>query len=53
MSHGHFTVNGRPTNIPSFGVKVGDKIDVRDSRRGREYFKVAPETIKAAQIPNG
>ena len=28
-----------------------DKIDVRDSRRGREYFKVAPETIKAAQIP--
>ena len=51
VSHGHFAVNGRPTNIPSFGVKVGDKIDVRDSRRGREYFKVAPETIKAAQIP--
>jgi small subunit ribosomal protein S4 len=35
VSHGHFAVNGRPTNIPSFGVKVGDKVEVRDSRRGR------------------
>jgi len=51
VSHGHFAVNGRPTNVPSFGVAVGDKVEVRDSRRGREYFKVAPETIKAAQIP--
>jgi small subunit ribosomal protein S4 len=51
VSHGHFSVNGRPTNVPSFGVKVGDRIEVRDSRRSREYFKVAPETIKAAQIP--
>ena len=51
VSHGHFAVNGRPTNVPSFGVKVGDRIEVRDSRRSREYFKVAPETMKAAQIP--
>ena len=51
VSHGHFTVNGRPTNIPSFGTKVGDRIEVRDSRRGREYFKIAPETMRAAQIP--
>src|SRR6187431_1413323 len=51
VTHGHFTVNGRSVNIASFQVGEGDKIDVRDSRRGREYFKVAPETIKAAQIP--
>jgi small subunit ribosomal protein S4 len=51
VGHGHFTVNGRPTNIPSFATKVGDRIDVRESRRGREYFKTASETIKAAQIP--
>ena len=35
VTHGHFTVNGRPTNIPSFGTKVGDRIEVRESRRGR------------------
>jgi small subunit ribosomal protein S4 len=52
VSHGHFAVNGRPTNVPSFGVKINDRIDVRDSRRSREYFKIATETMKAAQIPD-
>jgi small subunit ribosomal protein S4 len=52
VSHGHFTVNGRPTNIPSFSTKAGDRIEVRESRRGREYFKTASETVKAAQIPD-
>jgi small subunit ribosomal protein S4 len=51
VSHGHFTVNGRPTNIPSYSTRAGDRIEVRESRRGREYFKGASETIKAAQIP--
>jgi small subunit ribosomal protein S4 len=51
VTHGHFTVNGRPTNIPSFGTKIGDQIEVRESRRGREYFKTAAETVKSAQIP--
>ena len=52
VGHGHFTVNGRPTNIPSFGTKVGDRIEVRESRRAREHFKTVGETIKAAQIPS-
>jgi small subunit ribosomal protein S4 len=51
VTHGHFTVNGRPTNIPSFGTKIGDRIEVRESRRGREYFKTAADTVKSAQIP--
>ena len=51
VTHGHFTVNGRPTNIPSYGTKTGDRVEVRESRRGREYFKTAAETVKAAQIP--
>ena len=51
VTHGHFAVNGRPTNIPSFGTKVGDRIEVRESRRGREHFKTTADTIKAAQIP--
>ncbi|MEP6469517.1 MAG: 30S ribosomal protein S4 [Chloroflexota bacterium] len=51
VTHGHFTVNGRPTNIPSYGTKTGDRVEVRESRRGREYFKTAAETVNAAQIP--
>jgi small subunit ribosomal protein S4 len=51
VGHGHFAVNGRPTNIPSYQTKVGDRIEVRESRRGREVFKVAAENIRTAQIP--
>lgn len=39
VRHGHFTVNGRKTNIPSFIVKVGDEISVRSQSRSRTYFK--------------
>jgi small subunit ribosomal protein S4 len=39
VQHGHFTVNGRRTNIPSFIVRPGDVISVRDGSRNRKYFK--------------
>jgi small subunit ribosomal protein S4 len=51
VAHGHFAVNGRPTNVPSFGTKVGDRIEVREGRRSREFFQTAAETIRSAQIP--
>ncbi|MDQ3880382.1 MAG: 30S ribosomal protein S4 [Chloroflexota bacterium] len=51
VSHGHFTVNGRPTNIPSFGTSVGDRISVRESRRSREFFTVAADTMRNARVP--
>ena len=39
VRHGHFMVNGRKTNVPSFIVKVGDEITVRPQSRTRTYFK--------------
>jgi small subunit ribosomal protein S4 len=51
VGHGHFAVNSRPTDIPSFGTKVGDRIEVRETRRSREIFKTASETMKSALIP--
>jgi small subunit ribosomal protein S4 len=51
VTHGHFAVNGRATNIPSYATKIGDRIEVREGRRGREYFKIAAETMKSAQVP--
>ncbi len=30
VNHGHILVNGKRVNIPSYQVKVGDKIEVRD-----------------------
>ena len=39
VSHGHITVNGRKTSIPSRPVKVGDVIAVREGSRGRVPFE--------------
>jgi small subunit ribosomal protein S4 len=39
VNHGHITVNGRKTNIPSFTVRVGHTIAVRPESRGRAYFR--------------
>ncbi|GAB4487625.1 MAG: 30S ribosomal protein S4 [Thermodesulfovibrionales bacterium] len=33
VGHGHFLVNGRKVNIPSFGVRVGDVVEVKDVSR--------------------
>ena len=33
VNHGHFLVNGKTVNIPSFSVKPGDEINVRDKSR--------------------
>jgi small subunit ribosomal protein S4 len=51
VGHGHFAVNGRPTNISSFQLKPGDRIEVRESRAGREPFKVVKETLRSHQAP--
>ena len=51
VGHGHFAVNGRPTNIPSYQVKPGDRIEVRESHRDREPFKLAKETLRSHQTP--
>ena len=51
VGHGHFAVNGVATNIPSFQVKPGDTIEVRESRRSREPFKLAKETLRSHQAP--
>jgi small subunit ribosomal protein S4 len=51
VAHGHFTVNGRPTNIPSLQLRPGDRIAVRESHRSREPFKLAKETLRSHQAP--
>ena len=52
VGHGHFAVNGRPTNIPSYQLKTGDRVDVRESHRSLEPFKMAKVNIGAAVRPD-
>ena len=51
VGHGHFAVNGVPTNIPSYQLRQGDQVAVRESRRSREAFKVIRETLRSHQAP--
>jgi len=39
VSHGHFTINGKKVNIPSYLVKVGEVISVRDKSRDSSRIK--------------
>ena len=39
VNHAHFTVNGKKVNIPSYQVKVGDVIAVREKSRSSVKFK--------------
>ncbi len=38
VSHAHFTVNGKKVNIPSYQIKAGDVIEVRESSRSSAKF---------------
>ena len=43
VNHGHFTVNGKKVNIPSFEVKAGDVIKVKDKSTNSPKFKEVKE----------
>jgi small subunit ribosomal protein S4 len=51
VNHRHFAVNGVPTNIASYALKPGDRVEVRESRRSREAFKTIRETLRSHQAP--
>ena len=50
VNHGHFTVNGRRVNIPSFLVKVGDVIAVSKNTKDSEKFKAVVESTSAKPV---
>lgn len=44
VRHNHFAVNGRRVNIPSFSVKPGDIVEVREVSRQKPRFKALLES---------
>ena len=51
VNHGHFTVNGRRVNIPSFQVKPGMVIAPKESSRNLEKIKANVEANAFRQAP--
>jgi small subunit ribosomal protein S4 len=51
VNHGHFAVNGRKTDIPSFIAKPNDVISVRERSKGLEYFKTRALILAQKSVP--
>ncbi len=50
--HGHFTVNGRKTNIPSYMLRPGDVIAWKESHKQRDFFKALTVDIPKRPVPH-
>ncbi len=48
VNHAHFTVNGKTVTVPSYSVKAGDVIAVKETRRNNKFF----EQIKGMKVGN-
>jgi len=53
VTHGHFSVNGRRTDVPSMLVSQGDVISVREgTSRSRPYFKDLSAIAETKNVPS-
>ena len=46
VNHGHFKINDRKVNIPSYQVKIGQVISLKKRSVNNKYFKMLPEKLK-------
>lgn len=52
VTHGHFSVNGRRTDVPSMLMSPGDTVQVREgTSRTRTYFKELPDVAEERNVP--
>ena len=51
VNHGHFTVNGKKVDIPSYLVKTGDVIELKEGSRSLDKFKGSLEANASRVVP--
>ena len=51
VRHNHFLVSGKPVNIPSYLVKAGDEITVREGSRKAEKILESMDTVARRGVP--
>ncbi len=52
VSHDHFMLNGKRMNIPSYQVKTGDVITIREQSKKTPLFRDLNEKLKQKQLPS-
>jgi small subunit ribosomal protein S4 len=51
VTHGHFMVNGRRTDVPSMNIKPGDVIEIREGSKKKTFFKDLAEIAAERTAP--
>jgi small subunit ribosomal protein S4 len=51
VSHGHMSVNGKPVDIPSYLVKAGDEVSMREKSRKLVVVQNSLEARKGQSVP--
>ena len=51
VSHGHFLVNGKKVYVPSFSVREGDKITIREGSKGSKMFSELENKMIETRVP--
>lgn len=51
VTHGHFAVNGRKSDIPSMILRPGMEVSVRQSAKNDEYFKTRVQLLADKGVP--
>ena len=52
VAHGHVKVNGRKVNIPSFGLKVNDIVEIKNSNAARQLATRNLESAASRAVPD-
>ncbi|MCA9352562.1 30S ribosomal protein S4 [Patescibacteria group bacterium] len=50
-THGHFLVNGKRLDVPSYLVKSGDVISIREGSQSKTVFAELSDRLASAQVP--
>ena len=51
IDHKHVLVNGKSVNIPSYEVKAGDKIEIREKSKSLQRYKDIMEATEGHLVP--
>ena len=51
--HGHFTANGKAINIPSYLVKAGDIVEVKETSRDIPAYRIAYQSLSIEDFLDG
>lgn len=51
VTHGHFKVNGKRVDIPSYLLKAGDVVSIKEKSQDSEKFKAVLETNSGRPVP--